>query len=632
MSKKAKPKPEVHEYQAEMQKLLEILVHSLYTEREIFLRELVSNASDALSKVQLTTLTEEKVLDKDTELQITISLDEEQRKIVIEDSGCGMTKEELVENLGTIANSGTLKYLEQLKTENKSAENLIGQFGVGFYSVFMVADRVELTTRSWQEDAKAWQWSSEGGGQYEIIPVDFKQRGTRVTVFLKEDAKEFCSEWRLESIIKKYSNYLPFPVKVKDKTINQVKAIWTQSKSEVKDDEYKEFYKQISHGQQDPFHHLHFNIDAPIQYYALLYFPESVGNEVLYARESKDIALYAQKVLIQAGNTDLLPSYLRFVNGVVDSEDLPLNVSRENVQKNALIEKIKNSLTLRVLKELQTLAEQNVEKYGKFWQTYGTLLKEGVSSDFKNKDRLKDLLRFNSSISEDSSTDVTLKDYVSRMREGQKDIFYVTGGSREAILHNPNLEYFRRQGLEVLFLTDQIDDFMVVDLRDYDGKTLKNISQGDIEGINDSDMSAAESSLSKEEKSDILAFFKNQLKDRVSEVSDSKRLVDSPCSLVTPKDGMTAQMEKMMKMMDQKFQGEKRNLEVNMGHPIIQNLSEILQKNKKHPFLKETVEQLYENSLLVEGLLENPVQILSRYQMFMESASAYELEKLNRVE
>ena len=629
MSKKAKLKPEVHKYQAEMQKLLEILVHSLYTEREIFLRELVSNASDALSKVQLITLTEEKVLNKNAELQVTITFDEDKRMIVIDDSGCGMTKDELVENLGTIANSGTLKFLQQSQAENKSVENLIGQFGVGFYSVFMVADRVELTTRSWQVDGQAWQWSSEGGGQYEIIPVDYEKRGTRVTVFLKEDAKEFCSEWRLESIIKKYSNYLPFPVKVKDKTINQVKAIWTQSKSEVKDDEYKEFYKQISHSQQDPFHHLHFNIDAPIQYYALLYFPESVGNEVLYARESKDIALYAQKVLIQSGNTHLLPSYLRFVQGVVDSEDLPLNVSRESVQKNALIEKINNSLTLRVLKELQLIADQNVEKYGKFWQQYGTLLKEGVSSDFKNKKRLMDLLRFNSSISEDSSMDVTLKDYVSRMREEQKDIFYVTGGSREAILHNPNLEYFRKQGLEVLFLTDHIDDFMVTDMREYDGKSLKNISQGDIDGINDNDMSAPESSLSKEEKSDILAFFKKQLKDRVNDVTDSKRLVDSPCSLVTPKDGMTAQMEKMMKMMDQKFKGEKRNLEVNMSHPIIQNLSEILQKNKKHPFLIDSVEQLYDNSLLVEGLLENPVQILSRYQKFIESASSYELEKLS---
>ncbi|MCH2265684.1 MAG: molecular chaperone HtpG [SAR324 cluster bacterium] len=629
MSKNAKQKPEVHQYQAEMQKLLEILVHSLYTEREIFLRELVSNASDALSKVQLTTLTEEKVLDKDADLQITISFDEDKSQIVIEDSGCGMTKDELIDNLGTIANSGTLKYLQQAQAENKSAENLIGQFGVGFYSVFMVADRVELTTRSWQIDAQAWQWSSDGGGQYEVSQVDYEKRGTRVTVFLKEDAKEFCSEWRLESIIKKYSNYLPFPVKLKDKTVNQVKAIWTQSKAEVKADEYKDFYKQISHSQQDPLHHLHFNIDAPIQYYALLYFPESIGNEVLYSRESKDIALYAQKVLIQSGNTHLLPSYLRFVQGVVDSEDIPLNVSRESVQKNALIEKIKNSLTLRVLKELQSLSEQNVEKYGKFWQQYGTLIKEGISADFKNKNRLMDLLRFNSSISEDSLTEVSLKDYVSRMREEQKDIYYVTGGSREAILHNPNLEYFRKQSLEVLFMTDQIDDFMVADLREYDGKSLKNISQGDIDGINDADMSAPESSLSKEEKNDILAFFEKQLKDRVSGVSDSKRLVDSPCSLVTPKDGMTAQMEKMMKMMDQKFKGEKRNMEVNMSHPIIQNLSEILQKDKKHPFLKDSVEQLYDNSMLVEGLLEDPVQVLSRFQKFMESASAYELEKLS---
>ena len=629
MSKIEKPKTEIHEYQAEMQKLLEILVHSLYTEREIFLRELVSNASDALSKVQLTTLTEEKVLDKDAELQIKITFDENKHKIEIEDSGCGMTKEELVSNLGTIANSGTLKFLQQAQAENKSAENLIGQFGVGFYSVFMVAERVELITRSWEVDSQAWEWSSTGGGQYEIAPTTYNQRGTRVTVFLKEDAKEFCSKWKLESIIKKYSNYLPFPVKVNDQTVNQVKAIWTQSKSEVEEDQYKEFFKQISHSQQEPFHHMHFSIDAPIQYYALLYFPESVGNEVLYARESKDIALYAQKVLIQSGNTDLLPSYLRFVQGVVDSEDLPLNVSRESVQKNVLIEKIKSSLTLRVLKELQSMSEQNVEKYGTFWQQFGMLLKEGISSDFKNKDRLKDLLRFNSSLSEDATPDVSLKDYVRRMREEQKEIFYVTGGSREAILHNPNLEYFKKQGLEVLYLTDQIDDFMITDMRDYDGKSLKNISQGDIEGISDSDISAPESSLSKEEQSDILTFFKTQLKDRVCDVSDSKRLVDSPCSLVTPKDGMTVQMEKMMKMMDQKFEGEKRNLEVNMGHPIIQNLSEILQKDKKHPFLKDSVEQLYENSLLIEGLLDNPSQVLSRFQKFMESATAYELQKIS---
>ncbi len=630
MSKKIKQKSEIHEYQAEMQKLLEILVHSLYTEREIFLRELVSNASDALSKVQLITLTEKKVLDKDTDLQIKISYDEEKRHIVIEDSGCGMSKDELLENLGTIANSGTLKFLQQAQSENKSAENLIGQFGVGFYSAFMVADRVELISRSWHDDSKAWQWSSDGGGQYEISPVDYKKRGTRVTVFLKEDAKEFCNDFRIESIIKKYSNYLPYPVKIKDKIVNQVKAIWTQSKSEIKPDEYKEFYKQISQSQTDPLHHLHFNIDAPIQYYALLYLPESVGNEVLYSRESKNVALYAQKILIQSDNTNLLPPYLRFVQGIVDSEDIPLNVSRESIQKNALIEKIKSSLTLRVLKELQFLADQNVDKFRKIWEPYGTMIKEGISSDFKNKGRLMELLRFNSSVSEDSTPDVSLKDYKSRMREGQNDIFYVTGGSREAILHNPNLEYFRKQNLEVLFMTDQIDDFMVTDLREYDGKKLKNISQEDIEGINENDISNAESPLTKEEKNDMLSFFENQLKDRVSSVSDSKRLVDSPCSLVTPKDGMTAQMEKMMKVMDQKFKGEKRNLEVNLNHPIIQNLSEILQKDKNNSFLKDSVEQLYENSLLVEGLLDNPVRILSRFQNFMVSASSYELEKFSK--
>jgi len=629
MSKKTNPKTEVHEYQAEMQKLLEILVHSLYTEREIFLRELVSNASDAMSKVQLTTLTEGNVLDKDAELQIKITFDENKHKLEIEDSGCGMTKEELVSNLGTIANSGTLKFLQQAQAENKSAENLIGQFGVGFYSVFMVAERVELTTRSWEVDSQAWEWTSSGGGQYEITPAEYNQRGTRVTIFLKEDAKEFCSKWKLESVIKKYSNYLPFPVKVNEETVNQVKAIWTQSKSEVKEDQYIDFFKQISHSTEEPLHYMHFSIDAPIQYYALLYFPESVGNEVVYARESKDIALYAQKVLIQSGNTDLLPSYLRFVQGVVDSEDLPLNVSRESVQKNVLIEKIKGSLSLRVLKELEFLSEQNVEKYEKFWKQYGILLKEGISSDFKNKNRLMDLLRFNSSLSKDDSPDVSLRNYLERMREEQKEIFYVTGASRESILHNPNLEYFKNKGIEVLYLTDQIDDFMVTDMREYDGKTLKNISQGDIDGISDNDISAPETSLSKEEQSDILAFFKSQLKDRVSEVSESKRLVDSPCSLVTPKDGMTVQMEKMMKMMDKKFEGEKRNLEVNMGHPIIKNLSEILQKDKKHPFLKDSIEQLYENSLLIEGLLENPVQVLSRFQSFMESASAYELEKIS---
>ncbi len=627
MAKAKKPAPEVHEYQAEMQRLLDILVHSLYTDREIFLRELVSNASDALSKVQLMALTEEDILDKNVPLEIRISINDKENSITIEDSGCGMTKEDLVSNLGTIAGSGTLKFLQQMQSENKSIENLIGQFGVGFYSVFMVAQRIELSTRSWHADSQGWQWRSEGGGQYELEPLEQKQRGTRIKVLLKEDAKEFCGEFRLENIIKRYSNYLPFPVKIKDRTVNQVKAIWTQSKADVSEEEYNGFYKQFSHDPEEPVHHVHFSIDAPIQYHALVYFPKNLSNEVLYARESHGVALYAQKVLIQPDNKHLLPPYLRFVRGLVDSEDLPLNVSRENVQKNALIERIKKSLTSRILKELETVAESQVERYNTMWKTFGVLLKEGVSADFANRERLLKLLRFNSSISGDDAADTSFPDYVSRMREEQKEIYYVTGASRGALQLHPNLEYFHKQGIEVLFLFDQIDDYMMTEVREFDGKALKNISDSEIDGMAEETAFSKDDTLSEEEKSDILSFFKNQLKDQVEDVSASKRLVDSPCSLTNPKDGVSVQMEKMMKMMNHDFPTAKRHLEINLNHPIILNLSELLQKNKSNPFLKDTVEQLYDNALLIEGLLENPVEILPRIHQFMEDATAYRIQQ-----
>ena len=624
MAKAKSQQTEVHEYQAEMQRLLDILVHSLYTDRDIFLRELVSNASDALSKVQLMTLTEE-VLDQDAPLEINLSINDKENSIILEDSGCGMTHDELKVNLGTIAKSGTLQFLQDMQKENKSAENLIGQFGVGFYSVFMVARRVELETRSWHPDGEAWNWSSEGGGNYEIQPSKKKERGTKIKIFLKEDAKEFCGEFRLENIIKRYSNYLPFEVKIKDKVLNQVKALWTQSKNDLSDDDYKSFYKQFCHDHEDPQHHLHFSIDAPIQYHALIYFPKTINNEVLYARESHGVALYAQKVLIQQDNENLLPPYLRFVKGLIDSEDLPLNVSRENVQKNVLIERIKKSLTSRILKELETLGESQTELYNTLWGTMGVLLKEGVSSDFSNREKLLKLLRFNSSLSEDEKGLTSLPEYVGRMREEQKEIYYVTGGSRQAVMLHPNLEYFRGQGLEVLFLFDQIDDYMMAEVREFDGKSLKNISDSEIEGMADQ---SSESKLSEEEKNDLLTFFKTQLGERVEDVRESKRLVDSPCSLTNPKDGMSVQMEKMMKMMNQDFPISKRQLEINLSHPINRNLSELLQKNKSNPFLKDAVEQLFKNALLIEGLLENPVEILPQINQFMEDAAAFQIQKL----
>ena len=622
-SAQSAPQPEVHEYQAEMQKLLDILVHSLYTEREIFLRELLSNSADALSKVQFLALTSaDQLLNPDASLQIELSFDEDHQTITIEDTGCGMTREELIENLGTIASSGTLKFLREAQQSKQAVQNLIGQFGVGFYAVFMVADKVELTTRSWCPESQAWSWNSSGSGKYELAPASKEERGTKIVLHLKEEAKEFCNEYRLKSIVSKYSNYVPHPIQLKGETINKVTAIWTQSKEEVSQKDYEEFYKQISYDHQPALKHLHLSIDAPIQYYALLYIPQTISNEVLYAREGKGLALYAQKVLIQPQHNGLLPPYLRFVQGVVDSEDLPLNISRESVQQNALVERIKKSLTTRLLKELQTLAENNSNSYNQFWKEFGALLKEGVSADFGNRSKLMDLLRFNSSLSEGATADVSLKDYVSRMRDEQKEIYYIIGPSRESLQHHPNLEYFRKQSLEVLFLHDHIDDFLMSELRDYDGKAFKSISQADIDVP---DPVEDNSQMSTEQREVLLHKIKQQLGDRIKDVIASKRLVDSPCSLVNPQENMSAHMERMMKMVNEEYQISKRNLEVNLKHPILQNLAKLAEENPKSEFFGQAVEQLLRSAMLVEGLLDNPTELLPDLYDFMEAATAHQL-------
>jgi molecular chaperone HtpG len=606
-----------------MQKLLDILVHSLYTEREIFLRELLSNSADALSKVQFLALTSaDQLLNPDASLQIELSFDEDQQTITIEDTGCGMTREELIENLGTIASSGTLKFLREAQQSKQAVQNLIGQFGVGFYAVFMVADKVELTTRSWHPESQAWSWNSSGSGKYELALASKEDRGTKIVLHLKEEAKEFCNEYRLKSIVSKYSNYVPHPIQLKGETINKMTAIWTQSKETVSQKDYEEFYKQISYDHQPALQHLHLSIDAPMQYYALLYIPQKINNEVLYARDGKGLALYAQKVLIQPQHSGLLPPYLRFVQGVVDSEDLPLNVSRESVQQNALVERIKKSLTTRLLKELQTLAENNSDSYNHFWKEFGALLKEGVSADFGNRSKLMDLLRFNSSLSEGATADVSLKDYVSRMRDEQKEIYYIVGPSRESLQLHPNLEYFRKQSLEVLFLHDHIDDFLMNELRDYDGKAFKSISQADIDVP---DPVEDNSQMSTEQREVLLHKIKQQLGDRIKDVIASKRLVDSPCSLVNPQENMSAQMERMMKMVNEEYQISKRNLEVNLKHPILQNLAKLAEENPKSEFFGQAVEQLFRSAMLVEGLLDNPTELLPDLYDFMEAATAHKL-------
>ncbi len=615
---------EVHEYQAEMQKILDILAHSLYTEREIFLRELISNASDALSKMQFMALTTENVLEKDCELEIKIFFDDKEKTVIVTDTGIGMTRQEIIDNIGKIASSGTLQFLKTLKEDQDKANNLIGQFGVGFYSVFMVAKKVVLETRSFLEDEQGWQWSSQGSGQYELRPLEMSNRGTTIKVFLKDDAHEFCSDFRLETIIKKYSDYIPFPVILKDKTVNRVKALWTLAKSEIEQSDYDEFYKQLSHDYRAPFFSQHLSIDAPIQYFALLFIPEEVGNEVLYARESTGINLYAQRVFIQSENKNLLPPFLRFVRGVVDSEDLPLNVSRESIQHNALLEKIKKSLVSRLLKELRNLAESNVEKYNQFWKRFGIFLKEGVSGEYSNREKLVELLRFNSSIFETAEEITSLEDVQKRIREEQKEIYYVIGPSRDAILHNPNLEYFKENGLEVLYLYDHVDDFLMMELREYQGKPLKSISQADIY-VEEKNNTPDE--FSKDEAKTIIEYIKAQLGDRVADVIQSKRLVGSPCSLINPKDSMSSHMEKMMKAVNKDFEISKRNLEINPNHALIQNMARLLKKDKDSPFLKEYVEQLFNNVLLVEGLLDNPLELLPRMYRFMEDASQFHLDR-----
>ncbi|MBF0350637.1 MAG: molecular chaperone HtpG [SAR324 cluster bacterium] len=615
---------ETHEYQAEMKQLLNILIHSLYTDREVFLRELVSNSSDAMSKYQFLALTSTDAIDKEAPLEITITHDEKENSITIEDSGIGMNKEELIKNIGTIANSGTLNFLKEANAGDQKPQNLIGQFGVGFYAVFMVAQKVVVSTRSWKQNEQGWEWSSDGSGQYQLRAIEKNTRGTSITVFLKEDAKEFCSKYKLESIIKKYSNYISFPIKVDGNTANKVLALWTQPKSSVKTEDYEAFYKELTFDNKTPLLNLHLSVDAPIQYSTLLYIPSEITNDILYSREGKGLNLYAQRVLIQHDNHHLLPAYLRFVRGVVDSEDLPLNVSRENIQKNALLDKIKKSLTTRLLKELQELSQSNSEKYNDFWKQYGVLIKEGITSDFANKDKLVELLRFNSSVQDDNSVTVSLKDYVGRMRDDQKEIYFGIGPSRESIMHNPNLEYFKKHNLEVLFLYDHIDDFLMSDLREYEGKKFKSISQKDIETV-DSDKNADQ--LSKDDTKTLIEFIKKQLAERVADVIESKRLVESPCSLISQGESMSSHMEKMMKMVNKEFQMSKKTIEINTSHPIIKNLSELIKKDAESFFLKEIVEQLFSNALLIEGLLDDPLEGLPRIYRFMEAASAHQLSK-----
>lgn len=607
------------EYKAEMKQLLHLIVHSLYTHPEIFLRELISNASDALNKIRFRMLTDRNVLDADADLKIAITLDAKEHTFAIEDSGVGMTKEDLIEKIGTVASSGTLEFLQQVKNENRTLDgNLIGKFGVGFYSVFMVAEEVTVETRHAEPNSKGYRWRSGGEGKFTIEEIDKATRGTKISFKLKETAKEFSEDYTVKHIINKYSNFVDFPIFVDNEKVNTVTALWHKPKDQVKEEDLVEFYKFISNDYNPPLGHLQLAIEGAVSFNALLFIPENAPPMWFRDPHEKSLHLYSNKVFIQDDCKELLPEYLRFVKGVVDTADLPLNVSREVTQNSPAMAKIRDILTKKILSFLGDWSKQEKNKYEKFYKTFGPFFKTGVNTDFANREKVIDLLRFESTKMAKGEM-LSLKDYVTRMKLEQKAIYYLSGEHRDLLEKNPNLEYFKKNDFDVLLLTDPVDVFVVPSINEYDKKPLQSIDKADLDLA--ADEAGKPEALSGDLAKSLLTIFKETLGDKVEDVIESKRLVNSPVTLVVGKDGMDNQMEKMMKLMDKTYSGSKRILEVNVSHPLIKNLSRRNLASPTDSVLRKSILQLYEGALLLEGNLSSPVDFIGRMTELLEEAT-----------
>ena len=612
-------KPQQYEYQAELKQLLQLIVHSLYTHPEVFLRELVSNASDALNKVRFRMLTDKDVLEPDANLEIKIDIDEKKHTFSIEDSGIGMTKDELIKRIGTVASSGTMEFLEELKKNKEKPDlSMIGQFGVGFYSVFMVTDEVIIETRHADKNSKGYRWKSDGQGTFTIEEIDKPARGTKIYFTLNEKSQEFSQKYRVEHIINKYSNFVDFPILLNGEKLNRVEALWHKSKSEIKPEELNEFYKFISNDFQDPMGHLHLSIEGAVNFKALLFVPATHPGPYIRIEEEKSLQLYSRKIFIQDDCKELLPEYLRFVKGVVDTEDLPLNVSREVTQSSPAMFKIKDILTKKILSLLEDWAKGDPGKYQKFYQNFGQFLKIGINMDFTNRDRIINLLRFDSTTT-DKGSFTSLKDYVSRMSSDQKEIYFISGENRDQLERNPNLEYFKKNDIEVLLLTDPTDIFIIPAIPEYEKKPIKSIEQADIDLKKDDNRS--EEALSENLTKSLIEVFKETLGDKVEDVIESKRLVDSPATLVVGKEGLDPQMEKMMKAMQKDFSGSKRILEINTAHPLIKNLSRLNMGSSTDSVLRQAILQIYDSASLLEGNLSDPTEFVKRMTDLMVAAT-----------
>lgn len=615
---------ETRGFQSEVKQLLQLMIHSLYSNKEIFLRELISNASDAADKLRFKALSNPALYEGDGDLRVRVSFDADKGTITISDNGIGMTREQVIDHLGTIAKSGTKEFLTALGQDQAKNSQLIGQFGVGFYSAFIVADKVTVKTRAAGEEAdKAVLWESVGEGEYSVADIEKKSRGTDVILHLREDEKEFLNEWRLREIIGKYSDHIGLPVEMLTKEyddegkecgekwekINKSDALWTRSKNDVSDEEYKEFYKHLSHDFADPVTWAHNKVEGNQAYTSLLYVPAKAPWDLFNREHKHGLKLYVQRVFIMDDAEQFMPNYLRFMRGLIDSNDLPLNVSREILQDNKITAALRKALTKRSLQMLEKLAKDDAEKYLQFWKEFGLVLKEGPAEDFANKETVAKLLRFASTHNDSSEQTVSLEDYISRMKEGQKAIYYITADSYVAAKNSPHLELFNKKGIEVLLLSDRIDEWMLSYLTEFDGKQLQSITKADLDL---GDLADKESETQKQQDEAFGSFIervKNLLGERVKTVRLTHNLTDTPAVVSTDNDQMTTQMAKLFAAAGQPVPEVKYTFELNPEHHLVKKVADIADETE----FADWVELLLEQAMLAErGSLENPAMFIKR--------------------
>ncbi len=616
---------ETRGFQSEVKQLLQLMIHSLYSNKEIFLRELISNASDAADKLRFKALSQPELYEGDGELRVRISVDETLGTITISDNGIGMSREQVIDHLGTIAKSGTKEFLNALGSDQAKDSQLIGQFGVGFYSSFIVADKVTVRTRAAGSDAsQGVLWESAGEGDYTVADIEKAGRGTDVILHLRDDEKEFLSEWRLRDIIGKYSDHIGLAVEIQTKEyddegketgtkwekINKAQALWTRSKNEISDEEYKEFYKHISHDFADPLIWSHNKVEGKQEYTSLLYVPSKAPWDLFQREQKHGLKLYVQRVFIMDDAEVFMPNYLRFMRGLLDSNDLPLNVSREILQDNKTTSALRSALTKRALQMLEKLAKDNVEQYQQFWNAFGLVLKEGVGEDFANKNQVAALVRFASTHTDSSEQAVSLNDYIARMKEGQKAIYFLTADSYQAAKNSPHLELFNKKGIEVLLLSDRIDEWFISHLTEFDGKPLQSITKSDLDLGDLADKEEEETQKAQEaEFASFLERAKGYLGERVKKVVLTHRLTDTPAVVSTDSDEMTTQMAKLFAAMGQQAPEVKYTFELNPEHSMVKRVADIADEAE----FNDWIELLFEQALLAErGTLENPTAFIKR--------------------